>query len=130
MSFSLGSFTFIDMSPMPELIGQQVMTESRPGVAGHNLWLTGARGNPQTITTWRDCINLADAITAMTNYRAAIGSRLAIVWNGNALPRYYDVLNVGPETVERTIGGVGGVLGTSGALLIAQWQLIVTDVAV
>lgn len=127
---SIDSINFVDISPMPELIGQNTLVESRPGVDGHNLWLTGSRGQGQTVTTFADMTNIAAGVAAMTAYKALVGSRVAIVWADQALPKKYDILNVQLIELKATVGGVGGLNGTSSAVLVASWTIMVTDEAI
>ncbi len=123
------AFNFIDIVGFPLETTEQPVLEMRAGVDGHALWKTGKRGDPFTVTTWRDCIDIGDAALAAQNYRVARSRSIAIQWAGLIFTTKFDVLDVRPvdRGVESIILGVGGVLGVSNALCIAQWHLIATN---
>lgn len=123
--FSIGTFQFINIDVFPVGQKQQVSMESRPGVDGLYFWLTGQRGTPFTVTTAADVADANAAALQFIEYEQAIGSVVSVVWNGNALPKRYVIVDVQPVTegIRQTILGVGGLLGTSQGLVTAQWTL-------
>jgi len=131
MSFLIGSFNFFDISEFPDQARQNVALEVRPGVEGHALWLTGARGVPIQVFSYRDFLTFADALVAFDLYRQSIGASVNVTWAGANLPYQFDILNVVqvPGGIKRLALGVGGINGLSGALLICQWTLIPNLVA-
>jgi hypothetical protein len=130
MSFAIGSFTFLDLQ-FPDYRKKQTAVEVRAGQDNHTTWITGTRGVPMQVVSWRDCVNFADAATAYNNYTTIIGTQQIVTWAGIVLPTYYDVLDVAVgDNILRTVLGVGGVLGLSQGLVIATWTLIPTGIAV
>ena len=130
--YEIGPFSFIDFT-RPHRARQGVEVESRPGSQSHNIWLTGKRGVPFSVQTWRDEVTLAAASLAYENYLQLIESGpVNVRWAGLDLPFQFDVLgvrSVGDRGgVFSTVLGVGGQLGVSSALVICQWDLIETDI--
>ena len=126
------SFTFIRISTMPSTARNQISLQSRDGVDGHSVWNTGSRGVPEVISTIVDLANVGAGETAFDAYCALIGSVVEITYAGQLRPNKYDVLDVRPvpDGLRAITLGVGGVSGGSiGALLIAEWTVIATDVA-
>lgn len=127
MSYSIGLFNFIDFN-YPQRGSQGVHVDIRPGVEGQGIWLTGVRGRPINVTTFRDSIDVSDAANTIFNYQAIIGSSVNVTWAGLDLPFQFDVLNVEPVGprggAHATVLGIGGILGVSNALAVANWTLM------
>lgn len=124
----IGDFDFISMDEFPDISKQRVVAESRPGVDGNALFLTGLRGYPTQVTTVRDVINVPDGVAAYANYVNAIGQTLRVMWGGNTYDHPFTVLDVERIRLNRTIGAVGGRLGQSGAILVCRWTLLGGDI--
>lgn len=123
----IGDFDFISMDGFPEVAKQQPVTEVRPGTHGHGLWLTGIRGQPTQVVTWRDTLNLDDAAQAYANYTSVIGSTVSVLYAGRPFNTQFDILQVetvGQDSVISTVLGVGGRLGISTGLIICRWTLM------
>lgn len=126
-TFRLGAFSFIDMGPIPIGIQQKVEIETRPGVDGHALFLTGARGEPFQVQTVVDVANVAAGALLFGQYENAVGDSASIIWAGVAHAKTFDILQVRPIQVNQIILGVGGLGGTSAGLVRAAWTLIAND---
>ncbi len=124
--YSIGSFNFISMNILPVANRDHVQIESRVGVDGHWIWSTGTRGQIMSVQTVVDLANIADAISLFNQYESAIGDSLSVQFAGAVFTSPYDVLDVRPETegTRQVLVGIGGLLGTSNAVLVANWQLI------
>lgn len=125
-TFFIGAFQFLDIIGFPDPAKPQVAIEARPGTNAHALWLTGTRGRPVQLVTWRDCANLAAAIAAYESYIASIGASVNVTWADYVFDYQFDILDVveAPSGIKRIAYGIGGVGGTSGALAMCQWTLI------
>jgi hypothetical protein len=125
MTSSIGNNVFVNISARPAAPQEGVQLESQAGVNGVTAWLVGSVGKTQTITSFRDCVNFADALNHLAAYEltSALGP-LAITYGGVLLPFGVKVLSVEPLEVKQIMHGVGGVLGQSGAILRARWSII------
>lgn len=125
MSYSLGVFNFINMTPAPPRTLQRWGAEMRPGVDGVLLWDTGRRGAPFVCQTVVNAATLPAAQQVYAYYQeSSIAGPLPIVWNGVLIAdTLYKVLDV--RLVElRAVAGIGGVVnGPSYGLLRAEWEL-------
>lgn len=126
-TFSIGSFNFIDMSEFPPSTRESVEVETRAGVNGHSLWLTGKRGMPFSVRTIVDVATVTAGGLLMAQYEAVVGSQATVVYAGVPFNKTFDVLNVAPVENRKILLGIGGVSGTSGALLVADWSLVAIE---
>ena len=122
-SYQIDVFDFISFE-FPRRKVQRTQVDARPGVDGHGIWWTGSRGQQFDVITFRDCLDLGDAITTLNNYQSIIGSNVSVVWSDYIFPNRFDVLGVQSVRMRSTILGVGGQLGFSNALLVARWRLV------
>jgi hypothetical protein len=65
---SLGSLNFLSMQPCPTGPQQQIVLESKAGVAGHGAFATGIRSAPQQVTTVVDVTSMANGVTLLATY--------------------------------------------------------------
>jgi hypothetical protein len=101
--------------------------EVRPGVDGIGVWLTGNRGEPFSITTTLDCVDVAAAGTAYAAYGAAIPSKKDLYYAG-AFWGTVMIQNVVLQSVKKLVGSVGGIQGGGAtALLTVQWTIETLD---
>lgn len=120
----IGSHTFINISGVPTAPQQNIVLESQAGVQGVTAWLTGLVGQKSSFQTVRDCTSLGDALSILAQYQALPGLGPQQIRFGQAtLPFYIKVLDVQPVEVKQLVAGVGGVLGTSAAILRAKWTV-------
>lgn len=125
MATSIGSFTFVSLSPYPKAPQARIDIETRPGRDGATLWNIGTHPDPFVLHSLRDCSSQADAQTAAANYQAAVGGApLTLVLNGVTWGWQVLVLDVEPLEVIGTVYAVGGVLGSSAGLIRAKWTLL------
>jgi hypothetical protein len=117
--------------PFRSLTGALVPTvpkterEVRPGVNGIGLWLTGTRGEPFSISTTLDCVDIAAAHTAFAAYKSAIPSKkdlyiLSVLWGTVVL------MDVKLDTIQRfnsAVGGIQNFAGGSGVDMKVTWTL-------
>ena len=122
MASSIGSYSFVRMSPQPLTAAQRVQAESRAGVAGVGLWLLGAAGQEYTVETVAIYSTFANAVTGANNYRTLIGAAAqAIVYGGQSCG---NVVVLGVEArAERIVKGFSSG-GTALAIVTANWRLI------
>jgi hypothetical protein len=124
---SIGPFTFVRISELPQAPAQTIQLESRAGVNGIGAWATGVRGRETTIETVADTVNFADAVLAVTNYRLLIGEAAqSLVYGGIAMAYGLLILDVTPVETTQTCLGIGGRLGQSRGLCVARWRVIPT----
>lgn len=124
MSNSLGAVVFFSIDMPATAAAQQVELESRSGVDGLAIWLTGSRGEPFDITTTIDLVGtLATAQTVMNTYRAMkAGGPYTLTRASTALGSVV-VIDVKPISDELVVTAVGGVNGGN-VLLTARWTLV------
>ncbi len=122
---SIGNHNFVNIDRRPPGPQEGVQLESQAGVDGVTAWLVGNVGRVSQIVSFRDCVNLADALTHMANYEAmsALGPQ-AIYYGSTLLPFGVKVLEVVPLEVKQIVHGTGGVLGNSKAILRARWTVL------
>lgn len=125
MSYSLGIFNFINMTPAPPRALQRYGAEMRPGVDGVLLWNTGKRGAPFVCQT---VVNAPNVLACQQLYyyyqQSATDGPLPIVWAGFSIAdTLYKVLDVRVQEI-RGVAGIGGLVqGPSYGLLRAEWEL-------
>ena len=119
---SLGAATFVSMDRRPAKPTQKIQLESKPGVAGSAAWLTGVRSDPQQVTTVADVASYSAAQTLCATYQAMVGTVVAITHGGVSLGYYALILDVDaqPEAIALGVGGLGG---SSRALVRARWTI-------
>lgn len=122
--YSIGTFNFIDMKPVPPTPKQRLIVETRAGVDGMSIWKDATRGEVYRPRTVVDVADHDAAIALIEDYEEAVGGAPLVV-------TYYDtaytamvVLDVKCRIVDQIIG-VGGLDGSPEALVIADWELIV-----
>ena len=123
--FSIGLFDFIDLSRPPSGPKFELEREVRPGVEGVTFWSLGRRSAPYTLTSVRDCEDISEALNTLAAYQGAVGSGpLALVWagvpQGQVIVHDVEPLDGGAQA---TLLAIGGVLGTSRAILRCAWTL-------
>ena len=122
---SIGAHNFVNIDRRPAGPQEGVVLESQAGVDGVTAWLTGNTGRRSTIMSFRDCVDLADALTTFAAYEAAAAlGPLAVYYGQTLLPFGVKVLDVQAVEIKSVVHGSGGVLGTSGAILRARWSLV------
>jgi len=126
MAFSsIGNFDFVAMSAIPTAPQKMVALEVRAGVPGVSAWITGPLGQRTQVTTVRDTVDFASALTLLAQYQALVGAGPQVVtYGGVILPFRVVVLSVAPEFAQRTGLGVGGRLGLSRGVCRATWELV------
>jgi hypothetical protein len=122
---SIGNHAFVNISARPAGPQEGVQLESQAGVNGVTAWLVGNVGRVSNITSFRDCVSLADALNQMSAYELtpALGP-LAIYYGTTLMPFGVKVLSVTPVELKQIVHGTGGVLGQSKAILRARWSLL------
>ena len=122
---SIGAFTFVSLTPHPPEPAEELEVQMRAGKNGAMIWKSGKRPRPFQVTTLRDCVNQADALTALTNYTALIGGApQTLTYNGATWAYKVVVVRIEPIVVGATVGGVGGVLGSSRGMIRCKWHLL------
>jgi hypothetical protein len=123
MTSSIGTQSFISMTPQPLTAAQRVQVESRAGVAGVGFWLLGAAGEAYSPTTVRNVDTFANAVALANTYRTLIGGApQALTYGGVAMGNFV-VVDV-KASAERIVKGFGGVAPAGGlAIVRAQWTL-------
>lgn len=125
----IGTYPFIQMSMLPLGSKQTTEIESRPGVDGTYIWLTGNRGEPFEVITVVDTDSVAASALLISHYEELIGTPQQVTFAGTIMPKLYAVLNVRPipELIRQTVVGIGGTGGLSYGICAAQWTLVATD---
>lgn len=127
MSFSIGDFDFVSLTPMLADSHQRIAIEARPGIDGFALWQTGKRGEPQQLMSFRDAPNLSVAQQLYRAYLTLIGGEaVQLRFAGITAAQKVDVLDVrpAPEGVKRILAGFGGLEGTSFAICTCVWTVL------
>jgi hypothetical protein len=121
---SIGSFTFIDMTPVPPLRRRKLLVETRPGVDGVAIWWDGERGEIWRPRTVRDAVSHVDAQLIKQAYEDAVGvGTVAIVYAGSAYPNA--VIADVQVVIEDQLFGVGGFTSAPQALVRAAWDILI-----
>jgi hypothetical protein len=125
--YFIGDFQFFSLSRPPSLPKQRTEREVRPGTDGVSLWRTGRRGEPFTVNSSRDVSSIEAAVLFLTSYQAFQGGDpVEIVWADHEyqslLVYVHDVEPIEDRT-HAVLLGIGGVNGTSGAILRCTWVL-------
>jgi hypothetical protein len=123
--FQIGPFDFINLSRPPSLPKQQMEREVRPGVEGVTFWGTGRRSTPYELVSVRDVEDVLEGLLLLDDYQQIVGTGpVQLVWGGYAHGRVlvHDVESL-EGGVHRTLLGVGGLRGVSGAMLRCHWVL-------
>ena len=125
MRFEIGPFPFISLSRAISRPFEQIEREVRPGIAGTSFWRTGQRGEPFALRSVVDCPDVPSALTTLAAYERLVGQDpVGVTWADVALAGLLVmVLGVMPDEggVHTVLQGVGGLLGSSNALLRAVW---------
>lgn len=122
---AIGPFNFIAMSKPPEGPNQRLALETRAGVNGTSVWKIGDGGQPFQIRTTADAANFAAAVALFRSYEAAIGTGpVGLIFGGVGMNYLVAILDVSPDDVAATAIGVGGLLGSSNAIVRATWKLL------
>lgn len=122
---SIGSFTFIDMRPVPPTPKRRLLVESRPGVDGVALWWDGPRGEiwrPRTVTDQNSHTN-AQVLKEL--YEAAVAQGIVSVVYANRVFSNFAVIQDVQVEIEDQVFGVGGFTAFPRALVRANWELVV-----
>jgi len=127
----LGEFKFLSMRPVPPTRRRRLITETRAGSDGFNVWVDGTRGEVWEPETVVDTPSQWDAQILKAQYEAAIGSYVELQY-------VHDTLNpfdaeVWPKVIlldvmcdiRDQIIGVGGFNHDVGALLLARWTILI-----
>jgi hypothetical protein len=119
---AFGAYDFVQMSRRPAAPTQKIVLESRAGVAGNAAWSTGVRSDPQQIQTLRDVGTYSDAVTLCATYENLVGTVVSITYGGAVLG--YTALVLAVEAQPEAVAlGVGGIAGSSAALVRATWTI-------
>lgn len=124
VTHSLGSFTFINMTPVPPRKRKRLMVESRAGVDGVAVWLDAERGQiyrPQTVV---DVESHAAAQTLKDSYEAACGGDPVQLTYADVVYPDVVIMDVEVRIVDQVLG-IGGINETVKALVYATWDLII-----
>ena len=119
---AFGVYDFLVMEQRPAAPAQKIQLESRAGVAGNAAWSTGVRSEPQQISTIRDVATYSDAVNLCASYEGIVGTVVTIIYGGVALLYSALILSVDAQP-EAIVGGVGGIAGSSRALVRARWTI-------
>lgn len=122
---SIGNFVFLKLEGNPVGATENVSVQIRPGLDGFELWKEGNRGRPFPLLSIVDQVGMSIAQTTMASYRTLVG--------GNAVPLYWadeffgnvNVLDVQQFDLFKVAAASGGFAIPSGAVLVAQWTLLV-----
>lgn len=121
----IGNYTFVSMLPPPLFPYEGTELEARAGVNGYAAWKTGKAADDFTVVTLRDVASLAAAAAAFANYQTLVAAApQTIYYAGMILPFKVLVRKVEPEEIRQVVRGVGGISGTSGAIVRAKWSLL------
>lgn len=125
--FKIGAFTFINLSRLPSFPTTKLTREVRPGADGVTLWKHGKNAEPIVVESVVDAPTLAAGIALIRSYEAAVGAGpVDIVWADDTLSGVKAIIGgVMPLEggVHRMLLGIGGVNGSSFALVRAHWLL-------
>jgi len=134
-TYLIGALEFLTF-PYPAEAFRRNMTEIevRAGVDDQSIWVNGMRGRPMDILAVRDFDTLENAALGIEECFALIGTSVEITWADVTFPRLFDILDCRPGNenggIRRIIGGVGGVEGTSTAMLEVVFTIIESSEAV
>ena len=123
----IGNFRFVTLSRPPELLQQQVLVRSRPGVDGVMIQRTGSRARPFQVASMVDAGTIEQAFTLYHGYTQLVGGNaVSVVWADQALVNISIgcvVLGVEPVDIRRIVRGHGGLNGWSYARCECLWTL-------
>lgn len=121
---SIGTFSFLTMTPAPPTRRVRSMVETRNGSDGFSIWKESIRGEAHQCQTVVDTGTFAAAQTLKALYEAACGGdKVPLIYAGVTYPDVYikDVR----ANIRTQLIGIGGLNPPSQALLVATWQLLI-----
>jgi hypothetical protein len=120
-------FQFLQVLGTPVASVPRLQVETRPGVNGIAIWDTASRGRPFTLSTTVDTDTIAAAQALLVLYRELIGSSTPTQYfQFNVFYANVAVLDVREDETSPLGASSGGLSTSAGALLRAQWDLVVT----
>ena len=120
---SIGPFEFRTLTGNPVAPSQKAVVESRPGVPGVAVWLTGVRGEEFTLRSTAGFAALWQCRKEYTYYQQLIGAApqtMAYYSLGMNIEGRVLILDV--KQVE--LRWIGRDTGGANALLVCEWRLI------
>jgi hypothetical protein len=129
-TYSLGTFSFVNMSRPPRRGAQQAVNEVRPGINGHAIFYVGSRGDEFEVQTFANVVNSDTPEGVAHAYEAVKNSLATLTYNGTQEANYYQILDVQIQDASKVLAGIGGLSGTTVGRVIATWRLIETTVPV
>lgn len=122
--FRIGPFNFVSMTGPPPRPRNTADREGRPGINGEALWYTGLRGESWTTETFVDVPTLLGAWQLFARYEQSVFNGLwPVVWAGIGADYLYTVDRVDLVQCCACLMGLGGLNGTSQAVLRARWTI-------
>ncbi len=121
---SIGPYEFRTLTGNPVQFAHQAQVETRPGVPGAAVWLTGERGEPFTLRSTCGWPTLAQARSMYTWYRGLVGAdpQPFFYYNLNLGNAEGSVLVLDVKQVELRV--VARDTGGAVVLLVCEWTLI------
>jgi len=129
-TYSLGTFSFVNMSRPPRRGAQQAVNEVRPGINGHAIFYVGSRGDEFEVQTFANVVSSDTPEGVAHAYEAAKNLLATLTYNGTQEANYYQILDVQIQDASKVLAGIGGLSGTTVGRVIATWRLIETTVPV
>ena len=120
---SIGAYAFISMSDPPQLAAQQLQLERKAGVNGVGFWKNGIAGSPYTVETVADVPTFSQAVDRAADYRLLPNAGPQAIYYAGIYHGLVIVLDV-TATPEPVATGLGGLYGSSQAIVKATWKLI------
>lgn len=125
-SASLGDFDFaVYQGPPYTLEVAHLLTETRPGIDGYDVWNIGEWGEKFEARTIAVFDTYANAVTEKLAYDASIAlAGLVLELNGVAVANYTFKVFAVEAKAKRVIAAIAGGSGTTyGAIIEAKWTL-------
>lgn len=128
--FRLGDFSFINLTRALSRPVERLEREIRLGTSGVTFWRTGKRGEPFQLASVADVADVDAAQDLLAEYEDLVGGDpVNAIWADRAHESLVVVHNVMPLEggLHATLIGIGGLLGSSNALLRAVWLVETID---
>lgn len=120
----IGSFQFLDLRPVPPKRRRRMIIENRAGVDGVAVWWEASRGEMYRPTTVVDAVSHAAAQLIVDAYQSAVGGNPVTLIYANIVYPNVIIHDVHCSISDQLIG-IGGFNANVGALVRAQWELII-----